>query len=951
MATLYERNKALKNRVSASDFSLSKEDIDKAWERGGQKQLDIVSDYQKKQEEENKKNLTTRFGGTKISAPQTSKIVPSLSTQTKSRTQQLVEESAERSRDSGRPIRDFIRNEFGTLGKFLFGESEEKFRGHTLNEPDPELGFVDSIKKDINTRGIIRQFVQASFKENKEKIQEGSFDLVKQGYTRNEAINLATKFYQEGKDSVPENVSITLRDNDLKTKAWASVEMLETFPAFKALTRTGGKVFFRETLTRAIATESAVGSRKILSEAFPKIQGTQELEDLISYTRTMADPQKSEQFLAEIMKVTTPTPVRSTEAQRVFYDNGIPIIRGTNAPIETIRGRRAIPNQTADALTLRKEINDVLAGQAEQSRLSNLDVFADEIKAGAIPFKSVPEEKVQMFISDAVKDVTRLKAGDRLATAKEVLESTLEKGAAKAIDVLPEDLVRLADGTFVYAPKNSLAKGVQGTLRSLRASQRAKVIKIERNRAISQFRKEVANEGDVFKTTLAKRELKRRESLERLSREVDEEAEFFNKELARREQAASAAKTLSEQGERTKKLIRETRTARDTNIAEIEAKAKETAKAVSEASTKVTDLTSEVSKIPKLIAKERDKARRAIEAVRKLRRLTPKERVKRINSIRKDRDANIARLIKGRKTLESQVVKARANLIKAKSKLVDKVATISKLRTESDAQLSTLRTDSKEIITKAKQVAKDNAKPIVQPAKVIRVQTPVQKARVKNTEEVSTLTNSIKESFSTTSKDIPEMVSSPINPVKGEGKTVESQIIKGLQDEVAAIRKNFEERGLSLADLPDTHKAIGNPELMKQAFADLVADPAKVYNDFMSGVLPEGTTRAAYALALMKSDFVLSNPSRMDMVARAFFKGNTRIAQELQSIKVFGRMDYLNIVGRFSNQADALLKDRGVDVEKQAKELLKRFDDEFNELKTVEKADVIKALDSITCPV
>jgi len=73
--------------------------------------------------------------------------------------------------------------------------------------------------------------------------------------------------------------------------------------------------------------------------------------------------------------------------------------------------------------------------------------------------------------------------------------------------------------------------------------------------------------------------------------------------------------------------------------------------------------------------------------------------------------------------------------------------------------------------------------------------------------------------------------------------------------------------------------------------------------------------------------------------------------QELQSIKVFGRMDYLNIVGRFSNQADALLKARGVDVEAEAAKLLKQFGSEFDELTTVSKTDVKNALDSITCPV
>lgn len=850
--------------------------------------------------------------------------------------------------------RQFLR-EKTPIGKLFFGNSDAEYFGNIERPKDEDEGFFEGLGKDVQSKGVVRGLLYSNIlRTPEERLFINSGELRKLGYESGEAEQFSRQFIEGNTENIPAPALSQMQTIENERKAWAFVEMLDAIPVFKAAKARIANPFFRETISKAMLAESAIESRQILVEAIPKLKGTQELEDLISSLRQVADPAKGETLLHQVAVAAKRPVTQSTEAQRVFYQNGIPIVRGGDIASETVRrGVIDVPSQTKDALALRKEINDVLAGQAEQARLSNLDVFADEIKAGALPFKAVPEDKVKMFISDAVADATKLRPGDRLATAKEVLEETLEKGKAKVIEVMPKDLVRLADGTFVYAPKESLGKGVQATLRSLRASQQAKVAKIERQKTVSQLRKQIANEADVFNTQLAKREAAKTQAREQLSREIAEEADFFNKTLARREMAEQATRTLAEQGERTKRVISEITESTKTKAREIREKAKALSQSIKTAAQKVDSLKKVIGETPKLIAKERAKAREAIKKINSLKRISVKEKAKRRAQVIKNRDKEIARLTKEKTKLQASVPKARVELTKLQEQVIDKDSAIAKLEQQALIQKASLRADSKTALASAEATLKEVSKPLPEPKVTTtpKPQTPVQKARVKNTEEVATLTASIKESFSITAKTIPESISSPINPVKGEGKTVESQIIKGLQDEIEVIKKNFEERGLSLADLPDTHQAIGNDALMKQAFADLVADPAKVYSDFISGVLPDGTTRAAYALALMKSDFVLQNPARMDMVARAFYKGNTRIGQELQSIKVFGRMDYLNIVGRFSKQADDILKARGVDVEKEAAKLLKQFGDEFDSLAVASKDDMVQALNSITCKV
>lgn len=916
------------------------------------------------------------------------------------------------------------------VGTVLFGTGSDKPLGKSSD------GIVDYAKE----KGVIGFLYGTTLKSKDERTAERYEKLVGQGIEPERAYQIAEAW--AGSGVVPTDLSDkerkSMRNFTIFENTFIALELADLLlvgkpvnTALKGLTRGTQRQLFADVAKAVDATEA----RNIILAKYPTLAGTEGLDELISLARQASENDSWSKIISDtktgkelLNQKQSTARVTSTEAQRVFYENGIPIVRGGEVPATTVmRGGKEVPSVTADAMALRTEIRNVLAGESEAMRLSNLDVLADEIKAGALPFKATPDTPVRMFVDDAA---TTLRAGDRLATSKEVMKELVEGGKVRMMEVMPDDLVRLADGTFTYAPKKEIGKGVQGTLRALRGSQRTKVASIEKAQEFTTLRKQLARETDKFDQEVARQERQAAAKAKRAERLAQAKAVLRDKEAV------------------SKKLIDETVSTREARISEVRANAKAANSAVREAQKTLRTLVTNIGKTSKRVAKERDKARRAIERVRGLKTVDAKEKAKRITKIRKDRDRAIARIEKEKKQMAKQADKARAKLADAKAKQIDVTAEVSKIRNEAKLRVNMIKADTKAELAVAKQVVGE--------AEQVRQKVRVEKAKVRNKETSTRLADTLKENFNVTAmslKDagetttvtnklekisdvasnslknsdngmrekslnflrenpteitkgevrlreiedggiviedgrhrlavgtelgitpnivdvtaeytgkqsakiaallgdaVPTSVTSPITPVKGEGKTVANQIIQGFQDELEVIKRTYEERGLSLADLPDTHKAIGNPELLKKAFADLIADPYKVYNDFISGVFPDGTTRAAYGLALMKSDFVLTNPTRMDMIARTFMKGNTRIGQELQSIKVFGKMDYINIVGRFTKQADELLTARGVNVEQEAAKLTKLFGDELENIATVAKSDVLKAVDAITCKV
>ncbi len=1095
--------------------------------------------------------------------------------------------------------RESLRKNLGVFGRFLVGSSEGEFNGTNKRLPSEDEGIIEGIQNDLYSRGVIKLLWGNLTKRQGEKVADATALLAGQGYDRTEAQRLATQYYNEGKKSVPENVRLTLTSSDATTKAWGVVEMLDVIPVFRAATKTLGRSFVRETIQKSLTAENAVESRRILAEAFPKMQGTQELNDLVDFTRRMSNDVEAEQIVGSIMSRDSLSVARGTEAQRVLYENGVPVVRGGRTPATTVsRGGQAVPNQTADALALRTEIRSVLAGEAEAARLSNLDVFADEVKAGAFPFKATPDAPVKLFVSDAVSDVTRLRPGERLATTKEVIEQVTENGKAKMLEVMPDDVVRLADGSFVYAPKNALGKGISGTLRTLREGQRAKVQAIETSRELTKAQRAVTTERNI-KEAAEQKKIAAAQAAER---------------KAAKEKEIAYAKEVVERGEEyAKKMIDEVETKRTNLIKETVAKRAAAIKALADQKKVMNTLVRNLKairvkkeKIPKQYTKKMDDIRsgktkpkkeeipnelaerelaiefeketlaldpvaplsrfaatrgefkgrltenainvksglgldvyaagagfdtlddarqafdvyqgrkealrlkeielkndidewksgakkRAIDALQKERTQVLKELIKSERGLAKQIDTNreaIETLKKNSPEVRQSIANIKADISRAPQAI--KKGITENLRNEMKAAKAVLKGEeaakAKAQVTKAKEVNKEKSVDLANslqemysnasamfreadaavPAPVKKValtgtakvidnlatkakefddalsfkkdwaeenmpkdfggaklrdnigvdSVPMSKLKMdprymkngKWTEQGEEFFNlrpnhyekmtveeilekplllddgfgknvvrdgnhrlvalknkgyegnvpviktdgsgtKLEEIWQQANETVTTSITNPLNPVKGDGKTVANQIIKGLEDELEVIKQSFKERGLSLADLPDTHKAIGNPTLLKQAFADMVEDPYKVYSDFVSGKFPDGTTRAAYGMALMKSDFVLNNPARMDLVARAFIKGNSRLGQELQSIKVFGKMDYLNIVGRFSQQADELLKARGVNVEAEATKLMKLFGDEIDSVKAISKKDVTDALTSITCKV
>lgn len=335
-------------------------------------------------EQRRKKQLLNSFiaGRQVISAPKPQ--VPELQRDTQTVAQKMIFDVEERNRSAGAPVRDFLRQELGGIGKFLFGEDEETYRGKIKEPPMENMGFVQSIREQIKSKGIIRSlFFENLLKEKDEKIIDASFILTKQGYDRNQAQQIATSYYN-GQD-VPTNAKLALETKDFQNKAWSLVEALEFFPPYRAFLATSGKTFVRQTLAQSMIAQNAVESRRILAEAFPKLQQTQELEDLSKLSQSFKDDKKAEVFLSEIMQKDTLTPViADTEAQKSLFRTGTPNLQTVTGKVDNV-------------IEARRSITSVLRGEQEASRLTNPDVFLSEIKAGALPRNITTDDSVEVF--------------------------------------------------------------------------------------------------------------------------------------------------------------------------------------------------------------------------------------------------------------------------------------------------------------------------------------------------------------------------------------------------------------------------------------------------------------------------------------------------------------------------------------------------------------------------
>ena len=246
--------------------------------------------------------------------------------------------------------------------------------------------------------------------------------------------------------------------------------------ALKTLKRGAQNELFRDV---ALAADATV-ARKIITTKYPQLAGTEGVNDLITLAQKVGSNDSWREVVAQTKtgrellegKVGGSPVVPDTTAQQIFYDKGVPVLRG---------GAKSNANEI---VSTRDEVSKVLRGEVEEARLSNLDVLQSEIKAGALPFKQTAEDMVPVF---SPRNTGRLWIGQQVT-----LDRTLAEGLAstakdvRELSLKADDLVRLSDGTFVYAPKAQVSKGLTPSLQGVIKTQRANVAKIEADRVAKE---------------------------------------------------------------------------------------------------------------------------------------------------------------------------------------------------------------------------------------------------------------------------------------------------------------------------------------------------------------------------------------------------------------------------------------------------------------------------------
>lgn len=907
MSSLYERKKALEERASGGVTSsgISSDDIKDLIAAGRKRQNEILSEYRAKSTEKNS-TPSGRFGGSSLSAPKTE--TSSLSQPTFSEREALRRSSEEFVRSTGAPARDFFRRELGSLGTFLFGESEDLFRGKSLREKPDNEGMISSIQGELKARGVFRFLYQNSFKEESERVLEGAAVLNQQGYDRSEATNLATQYYQQGEDTVPENVRLTLKSNDLTTKAWTAVEVLDFSPFLSRFTKTAGKTFVRETLKQSMLANNATEARRILAEAFPKIEGTRELDELVQISRTLRDPVEGDRFLSEVMELGQRTPVETTtQAQRVFYENGIPVLRG------------AAETPARELVQLRDEIRTILRGGREETRLSNADILADEIKAGSLPFESTVDDTVDVFFRSG--DAGGV--GTRVSLSRDLAES-LGEGTTRSFRANVDDLVRLDDGTFVYAPKKQLSSNLEPQITQIRQAQRQRVKDIETVRA---------QEAEA----------------DRLLRIEEAKAQEAARTKARQEQVRQVAKakeTLVSSKGLADRRVATIRADAQKRIAEVRETTKAASKEATAARQSVDRLVAQVGKKSREVSKLRDKYRTRIDAVKNRTRLTGKQKNELRASLRKERDKAIEAIEKKYAKLGKDLEKARTKLSKAEenvSRLPNRDEAIAAIKQDTKQAVEDVTQASKAEIAEARRVI-DEGGEVGEAAKAEMRKPAVVRAGEEVTETIE------KSGIYTTefSGSAFDTATGAIKPINSEGRKAISLISKKIVDEgnAALVRA-----GGKPELMPQEYRVATNKAQIENAVERVYQNPEKAYNDYMN--VPAGklddTSNAALALALRQHEYVKGNLSRARLLEQRFASEGTRIAQELQARVMLGSQDKGAILSRLFNKTDELLKGRVKNVDVEIANLKKELGEEWENLATASKDDVLDYINTNIC--
>lgn len=331
------------------------------------------------------------------------------------------------------------------LTKFLFGKGIK----------DEDLGKKKGFAEELAARGVLGFFTGELLRSTPETEANLYEVLLDAGNTPEEAFKKAqARVAGDPQVLTTEEVSV-LRSYEAWDTAFKALDAgflaLDVVtlgvagvvrPALKSAAREGVAGFVKE----AAKVTNRNDLRKLVGDTYPELKGSQELEKMLdivqeypedfSLLNARQDFQRTRSF-NELAQTVTPTPVKtSTEAQRVIYQDGIPVIRRT----------------TSDTLLARRSATmEAIKGNREALRLSNADVLAEEIQAGSLPFKTTADDTISVW--RVAPRGRRVKSGEEVSLTESFAKSLSEGGKIEKVDVPLADLVRTADGTFTFAPE------------------------------------------------------------------------------------------------------------------------------------------------------------------------------------------------------------------------------------------------------------------------------------------------------------------------------------------------------------------------------------------------------------------------------------------------------------------------------------------------------------------
>lgn len=379
----------------------------------------------------------------------------------------------------------------------------------------------------------IRKGFQQSFGEADKGTAGDVYTEMIPSFGKSRAYEIADA-YQNGVDALGYPGGANLTDAEKtqfdgwKNKHWALMALDASDLVGVGIAIKGGAAFLSRTgLRQAVSTASKMENVKEIHEELlrrlPELKNTQELDDVTNII--LASREQNPDKLAKVIQKRvdnselTPRPEFVTEAQKVTYENGVPVLRRT----------------TPDSLTTRRAATlEAIKGNSEALRLSNADILAEEIRAGALSTKTTSDDTISVWRTSA--QGRRIKNGEEVSLVEDFAKSVSEGATPQKIEVAVSDLVRLPDGTYTFAPE--------------RLIKEAPVLKYPKNISKTVVQATKKKEADAVAKKLAK-EQSDKEAKRKAIKEAEEQIEKPAKEArARREALKEKSASIKAEAQR-----------------------------------------------------------------------------------------------------------------------------------------------------------------------------------------------------------------------------------------------------------------------------------------------------------------------------------------------------------------------------------------------------------------